>query len=348
MLTQFCTEGSFDTARRTLAYLIRHPTWPCEWWQCYIPLFYEYLLQSGDYGFVQSHYAFLRDETSFHALMKNGLIRDFPRERHVDWPPGCRDGYEFGQANAVPNAYACWDLDLLGRLAGWLGHECEATQFAETAADLRSGFNRDLFDEATGLYVDSLGSRHSSLHTNMYALRFGLVPAGRVGRCLEFVKSKGMACSVFTAQFLLETLFQNGEDRAAVALMTGDGERSWLDMLRHGATATTEAWLADKKPNMSWAHPWGSGPANVIVRYLFGLRPTAPGWTEYVFEPHPGGIDRGQLSITTPRGRVNASFELQAGVYHSAIQPEFDAADRETPPKLHHPRPRSAPVQLSR
>ncbi len=344
MLTHFCTEGSVATARRTLAYLVRHPTWPCEWWQCMIPLFYEYLLQSGDDEFVAAHYTYLRDETSFHSLIKDGLIRQFPRECIVDWPTNCRDGYEFGEANAVANAYACWDLDLLGRLARWLDKDQEAKQFAEIAAELRAGFNRELFDDATGLYRDSLGSRHSSLHTNLYALRFGLVPAERVGRCLEFVKDRGMACSVFTAQFLLETLFQYGEDRAAVALMTSDGERSWLDMLRHGATVTTESWLADNKPNMSWAHPWGSSPGNVIVRYLFGLRPTAPGWSEYAFEPRPGGIERGQLALATPRGRIIASFELQAGQYRSAIKPEFHSPDREI--SALRRLPRSRPVQL--
>jgi len=74
---------------------------------------------------------------------------------------------------------------------------------------------------------------------------------------------------------------------------------------------------------MSWAHPWGAGPANVIVRHLFGVRPTAPGWSEYVFDPRPGGIVRGQLTFTTPRGPIAASFELHEGKYRFAIKPDF-------------------------
>lgn len=324
MLTQFCTEGSFETARRTLAYLPAHPTWPVEWWQCYIPLFYEYLLHTGDHEFVRSHYAFLRDETSFHALMKDGIIRNFPREQHVDWPHACRDDYEFGEANAVPNAYAYWDLDLLSKLAQWLGHADEADQFVKLADELKVGFNRHLFDESTGLYVDSIGSRHSSLHVNMYALRFGLVPPTRVTRCLDYVVSRGMACSVFTSQFLLETLFQYGREGIAIALMTSDAGRSWLEMIRQGATATTESWVSEKKANMSWAHPWGSGPANVIVRHLFGLRPTAPGWSDFVFDPRPGGLESGELSLSTPRGRIKASFRLEAENYKFGVQSEFE------------------------
>jgi hypothetical protein len=348
MLTQFATEGSFETARRTLDYLTTHPTFPVEWWQCFIPLFYEYLLHSGDYDFVQHHYAFLRDETSFHTRMKNGLIREFPREPHVDWPPSTRDGYEFGEANTVANAYAYWDLDLLSRLARWLGHEQEARQFTDVASELRAGFNRELFDETSGLYVDSIGSKRSSLHANMYALRFGLVPDDRVQQCVKYVKSRGMACSVFTAQFLLETLFQHGEDAAAVALMTSDGERSWLDMIQKGATVTTESWLADKKSNMSWVHPWGSSPGNVVVRQLFGIRPTAPGWADYSFDPRPGGIERGRLRMTTPRGQIVASFERKAGKYEFHIQPEFSKEGPEVSEWVRRLRSTAGQFQLAR
>lgn len=329
MLTQFSTEGTHESARRTLAYLIGHPSWPCEWWQLYIPLFYEYLLHTGDLDFVRTHYAYLRDRTSFHLLMKDGLIREFPRETNIDWPPSCRDGYEFGEANAVPNAFAFWDLQLLGKLAHWLGREDEVRQFDSLAAELSEAFNRKLFNPSTGLYVDSLGSGHSSLHANLFALRFGLVPQSHIASCVQFILSKGMAASVYTAQYLLETLFLHGQDQTAVALMTRDDDRSWLGMIRQGATVTTESWLADDKPNMSWAHPWGSSPANLIARYLFGLRPTAPGWSEYTFDPRPGGLEHGKLSLLTPRGWMHAGFRRQGGKYEFDLRHDADPSDTQ-------------------
>jgi len=338
MLTHFCTEGSSQTARRTLAYLVRHPTWPCEWRQCFIPLFYEYLLHTGDLELVADHYDFLRDKASFHHLIKEGLIREFPQERTIDWPAIYRDGYEFGPAEAVPNAYAYWDLELLARLADWLGKEQEARSLEQAAADLRAGFNRELFDESSGLYVDSVGSRHSSLHANLFALRFGLVPPQRVQACLNLIKSKGVVCGVFTMQFLLETLFMHGEDQAAVELMTRDGNRSWLEMIHHGATATTETWISDQNANMTWCHPWASSPANLIVRHLFGLRPTAPGWSTYTFDPRPGGLQEGKLSLLTPRGWMHAGFQRQEGEYRFDLQPSLEphlakAADSGRSPK---------------
>ncbi|MCC6423076.1 MAG: family 78 glycoside hydrolase catalytic domain [Phycisphaerales bacterium] len=339
MLTQFNTEGSHETARRTLAYLIGHPTFPCEWWQTYIPLFYEYLLHTGDMDFVRAHYTYLRDRTSFHSLIKNGLIQEFPHEPIIDWPPSCRDEYEFGPANAVPNAYAHWDLQLLEQIARWLGHDSDADRFAAIASELHAGFNRELFDPSTGLYVDSLESRHSSLHANLFALRFGLVPPDRVENCLQFIVNKGMSCSIFTAQYLLETLFQNGQDRHAVDLMTRDDGRSWLHMIHQGATVTCESWLADDKPNMSRAHPWGSSPAHVIVRHLFGLRPTAPGWSQYTFNPRPGGLNQGKLSLLTPRGWMHAQFKRRGDQYDVDLQ--------QSDEKRTHPPRSSAHVIIS-
>lgn len=329
MLTHFCTEGSSASARRTLAYLVGHPTWPCEWRACLVPAFYEYVLHSGDVDFLDRHYTFLKEKSSFHRLMANGLVRRFPMQCTVDWPPVYRDGYEFGEANAVANAFQYWNLGLLQQMAGWLGRDSDVREFKSAALELKAAFNRELIDDETGLYVDSVGSRHSAMHTNLYALRFGLVAPDGVEACMDFVQSRGMACSVFTAQFLLETLFMLGRPEEAVRLMVRSGDRSWMDMIERGATVTTECWTSDMKADMSWAHPWGSAPGNVVARWLFGLRPTAPGWREFVFQPRPGGIESGRLTLATPRGTFDASFSQWGAISKCELR-----SDREPGPSL--------------
>jgi alpha-L-rhamnosidase len=324
MLGVFNTDGSSGTARRSLEYLLGHPSWPCEWWQFCVPLFHEYLLHSGDYELIDRHYEYLRDKTTYHSLMRDGLIREFPRECIVDWPESARDGYDFGPGNALANAFAYWDLTTLAELARYTGRREEAREIEVTAGGLKAGFNAQLFDERSGLYVDSLGSGHSSFHANMFALRFGLVPEDRVPRCLAYLKKRGMSCSVYGAQFYLDTLFMHDEAELGVSLMTSDGPCSWIEMMNHGAVATTESWLHNAKPNMSWVHPWGASPANVITRHLFGLRPVRPGWSEFVFEPKPGGLKHGRLRITTPRGPVEAGFDWIDGAYRTQVRPGFD------------------------
>ena len=65
--------------------------------------------------------------------------------------------------------------------------------------------------------------------------------------------------------------------------MTSDSLRSWMNMIRKGATMAMEAWDDTFKPNQDWNHPWGAAPANMIPRGLFGIRPLKPGFAEFEF-----------------------------------------------------------------
>src|SRR5207244_620509 len=110
------------------------------------------------------------------------------------------------------------------------------------AQRVRDVFDAKLFEAKAGIYLDGEGVTHSSLHANLFALVFGLVSDDRKPRVIDFIKSRGMACSVYPAQFLLEGLFQNGQADYAIELMTRDDERSWRHMIDLGATISVEAW----------------------------------------------------------------------------------------------------------
>lgn len=312
MLTHFCVEHRSRVARRTFEYQINHTTWPCEWRMFLIPVMREYLLHTGDMGLLEQYYPRLVKECSFHELLCDGLVSEFPMRIIVDWPMSCRDNYEFGSGNAVANAFVYWDLTLLAELADYLGRDRDARKFSELAAELRAAFNARLYDGERGLFLDHVGSTHASFHANMFALAFGVAEENHVGRALDFIDRSGMKCSVYGAQFYLDALFRHRRAERAIELMTSDGERSWLRMISGGATVTTEAWDVELKPNMSFAHPWGSAPGNVIVRRLFGIRPTRPGWAEYEFDPQPGPVKRGSFQLRIPEGRIHAHFKRNA------------------------------------
>ncbi len=312
MLTHFGVESNTATARRTLEYLLKHPTWPCEYRQIMIPLFYEYMMHTGDCEFVARHYRILRDKYSYHRLLRNGLVPEFPERVIVDWPPFYRADYDFGTDNAVPNAFVYWDLILLAKLAKIFNDSAAQAEFDSLAAEVKEAFNRRLFDGAQGLYRDNAHTSRCSFHASMFALSLDLVPEDRVAGVLDFIKRRGMACGVYPAQFYLDALFKHGQAEFAVKLMTSEGDRSWLEMMRLGATTTTEAWNPfTDKANTSWAHPWATAPGNVIPRRLFGLSPVEPGWSKIAFKPQPGGLAWGRITIPTPRGRLTASFRRQ-------------------------------------
>jgi hypothetical protein len=117
-----------------------------------------------------------------------------------------------------------------------------------------------------------------------------------------------MACSVYGAQYLMEALYNVGEDDYALSLMSADTKRSWMNMLRAGSTVTTEAWDEYYKPNLTWNHAWGAAPANIIPRRLMGIRPLKPAFELIEIKPQPGNLRKVDLVMPTIRGSVSARW----------------------------------------
>ena len=160
-----------------------------------------------------------RRESGF-VRNREGRVLAAPVRDLIDWPETERDHYELGETNFVPNA--CLYLALLAM------HELTGqNSYRERAMALRRAIRSRLLRE--GLFVDSTGSRHTALHTAMFALYAGLTDAGEVPAHRELLFSRGMACSVFGAQFLLETCYRRRWSAYALQRMTDDGERMDFD-----------------------------------------------------------------------------------------------------------------------
>ena len=54
----------------------------------------------------------------------------------------------------------------------------------------------------------------------MFALDFGLVSMENRERVVDYIKSKGMECSVYGSQFLLESLIKENQDTYVIDLLT--------------------------------------------------------------------------------------------------------------------------------
>ncbi|MBV9122194.1 MAG: hypothetical protein JO112_02390 [Planctomycetes bacterium] len=316
-LGYYCCDREYTLARSSHEYLLEHPTWPTEWKQHSILMAWADYLYTGDTTSLAAHYDQLKTEKLLtRAARADGLLQinlqPGPEGRPdlVDWPVGERDGYQMRPVNTVVNAFHYRTLVCMGDLAQALGKQAEAKHFRQQAVKIREVFNEKLFDPQTALYVDGEGSRHSSLHANMFPLAFGLVPPERRQRVAEFVKSRGMACSVYGAQYLLEALFDNGQADHAIALMTAATDRSWRHMIRDlGTTITLEAWDTKYKPNQDWNHAWGAAPANILPRKLMGVEPLEAGFHKVRIRPQPGSLKWARLDLPTIRGPVHVEFQ---------------------------------------
>lgn len=312
-LSHYATDHDFRMARDTFDWLMKNPTWPTEWASYMVFIAHTDWMHTGDRDWLALRYEGLKDRLLSDRTRPDGLIDSGPthlrRRDLVDWPPGERDGYVFTPLNTVVNATHLRALTLMSQLADALDKPGEAGHYAALERSARAAFLARLWDPGRGLFRDGEGTDHSSLHANLFPLAFGLVPEPARPGVAAWLSRRGMACSVFAAQYLLEGLFNSGADVEAVELMTANGDRSWKHMLESGTTITWEAWDQKYKPNQDWNHPWGAAPANLLPRFVLGVEPLRPGWTVARIRPHPARLESAQGRVPTPLGPVEVAWE---------------------------------------
>jgi hypothetical protein len=269
-------------------------------------------MHTGDTAWLAARYDALKPKLLIDRARADGLLVSSEahrtREDIVDWPAGERDGYVFTPVNTVVNAFHLRSLALMAELATALHRDTDAAGYLARERTTREAFQRVLFDLARGLYRDGEGTDHASLHANLFPLAFGLVPAEHAKGVNAWLAGRGMVCSVYAAQYLLEALFEQDAAAHALALLTAPTDRSWRHMVESGTTITWEAWDQKYKPNQDWNHAWGAAPANLLPRFVLGAQPLTPGWRRARIRPNPGLLTRAAGTVPTPRGSVQIAW----------------------------------------
>ncbi|MGJ8691432.1 MAG: alpha-L-rhamnosidase C-terminal domain-containing protein [Thalassotalea sp.] len=320
-LSHYLVDDEYSLARYSHEYLLAHPTWPTEWKQHSIMMAWTDWMYTGDTESIKQHFdTFKKEKTLEQHARKDGLLVSFPDQKVrppknrdiVDWPASERDNFDFKPVNAVINAFHYLNLKQMADMAKAVGKNDEQRFYTERAKQVYQAFNKVLFNQETGVYLDGEGSTHSGFHANVAALAFGLVPQERQAKVVALIKHKGMAGSVYFAQYLLEALYIAGESDYALSLMTAETTRSWFNMLRVGSTITLEAWDDKFKPNQDWNHAWGAVPGNIVGRYLLGVTPLEAGFKRIKIAPQLSELSFAQGRVPTIRGEVYVNIRQAA------------------------------------
>ncbi len=343
-LGHYCVDREYSVARYTNQFLFYNPSWPTEWHSHSIFMAFADFMYTGNTENIQQNYDVLKAKTLMALSEKNNLIStktglvtpEFLKSVYyhgksfrdiVDWPAGTptgkkqasnqsplangeTDGHVFMPYNTVVNAFYYKGLDMMAKMALALNKEQDAAFYKEQAKRVKKSINELLFDKEKNIYVDGIGTDHSSLHANMFPLAFGIVPDEYIPSVIKFIKTRNMACSVYGAQYLLEALYNCGEAEYALQLMTSESQRSWMNMINVGSTITTEAWDEYFKPNLGWTHAWGAAPANIIPRKLFGIEPLEPGFSVFKIKPQPADLEKASVCCPTVRGEIVCDWKL--------------------------------------
>ncbi|MDF7799588.1 family 78 glycoside hydrolase catalytic domain [Pontiellaceae bacterium B1224] len=313
-LSHYYSDTDKQMARDTIDYLMVYRTWPSEWPPHMVFMIHADWMHTGETVMVEKHYEALKSKILTERKGDDGLIatnaKQIKKGDIVDWPKDERDGYVFTSRNTVVNAFHLRALELMAELARALGKDDEAQAFDADYRESLATFQSAFFDMDEGLYKDGVETEHHSLHANLFPLAFGLVPEESRAGMAEWLANRGMQCSVYAAQYLMEGLFENGEAEQAVELMTAPNDRSWRHMVESGTTITWEAWDQKYKPNQDWNHAWGAAPANLLPRYILGVEPFSAGWETVRIRPHLGGLTSAEGQVPTPRGPIFVGWNL--------------------------------------
>lgn len=345
MMSHFATDREYSIARYTINFLLDHASWPTEWQMHTVFMAWEYYMQTGDDTLLKDRYEDLKRKSLIALTDDNGLIStrtgkktqefltsmNFPGKAEqfrdiVDWPQGAKkstkrpaghmspleggetDGYVYTDYNTVVNAFHNRCLVLMADISEVVGNNEDQAFFVKRAKEHKAIFLSTFFDEKKGFFKDGESTDHSSLHANMFPMAFNMVPEKNIPKVAEFIKSRGMACSVYGSQYLLEALYNAGEADHALGLMTSDSKRSWLNMIRVGSSMTTEAWDEFFKPNLTWNHAWGSAPANITARKLMGIEPIEPSFSKIRISPQPGKLANASITVPSIRGAIKCDL----------------------------------------
>ncbi len=303
-------------------------------WPLILEQYYQF---SGDLGFVQRMV-----DDGFDGLFgyfaahenEHGLLSGFnDKWIMIDWPPNLRGSFDYDYAeqrdNAVVNAFYYRALRSAAALTTALGRDASA--YSDRAEQVKAAYRDRLYDTDRRLFTDASGADSASLHTNALALGSGLAPDEAVPAIIDLIRDEGLNCGVYFAGFVIEACFKAGEPELAYELLTNTSERSWAEMLRHGATASMEVWGPDQKWNTSWLHTWGGSPVYLMTQHLMGLTPGEPGWERIRFAPQMSSeVERAEIRIPIPAGHIMAQYRRGRGFRITAPEGapvDIDAGD---------------------
>jgi hypothetical protein len=192
---------------------------------------------------------------------------------------------------------------------------------AKRAGALRRTCRELFWDQRRGAFVDTVenGKRgaHVSRQCNALAVLSGVCDKPRRARVVRNVflnPSVGAVGTPYMKMFEARALAACGRRDAMLAVVRD----YWASMLDAGASTfweghdpamTDDARYAfyGRPYAKSLCHAWSSGPLYLLSSELFGLRPLAPGWSEFAIGTVSGAVEWACAEVPTPHGSIVVS-----------------------------------------
>jgi len=200
------------------------------------------------------------------------------------------------EKDLIATAYYAYSSGLLSKIAGILGKEDDAREYAQLSEKVKEAFINE-FVTPSGRLVSHTQTAYS------LALAFDLLPENLIPNAAKYladdVKKMGHLTTGFVGTPLLcNTLSEQGYEDLAFMLLNRKEYPSWLYPVTQGATTIWERWDGQKPDGSfqnvgmnSFNHYAYGAIGEWLYNYVAGIQIDVenPGYKHFKLAPHPGG-----------------------------------------------------------
>lgn len=312
------------------------------WWV------YEHYMHTGDKEVINTKaLKLLLGRFDTYVSEENGLLEYAPDYMFVDWvvasserdefldggnmmSHGKMEGYSLHHPpKALGQSVLCMfyynALLKMAELFKIVNDEKTAGECLEKAEKMKIAINKHLFDNTRGLYVGGLNTDdlvpenqwlpkntktvYYLKQANTLAVLFGIAPKENRRSILEYVVNNlsKLEMQPYFYHFLLNALYNEGMfGEYGMALI-----RRYESLLEKCDKGLSEAW---ENMNCDYSHAWGATPAFTLKRAISGLEIVEPSYKKIKLNPQLFDLEKAELEITTPYGKIEISLKKDEGV----------------------------------
>lgn len=209
------------------------------------------------------------------------------------------------------------------RVADVGGDSVRAIRYEDMRTELREAYNRELWDEAAGLYLDGLPFRNMnrgdwlpddidlkthSAQNNALAVLYDLAPPEQHPAIMRRLLAHDLNCQPYFMHFVFGALAHAGLFNEHAAMLM----RRW--QVVEDTQSFCEMWDAG-----DYSHAWQCTPLYQLSARVLGVTPLSPGFAEIGIAPHSCDLEWAKGSIPTPHGDVVVSWTRNEDMFEMTV-----------------------------
>jgi len=296
------------------------PDYQLEW----ILMLHEYYMYYPDADLVKQVYPNLKDLLDYfqgYLSTERGLVGKVPGWVVLDHP----DTYPMDVAGENTGVNCLYYGAL--NSAAWIARNImednlQAAEWEQKAQDVKASIQKWLWSENDKAFKDGYQSSRITQQTQVYAMKYGLIPDGYKPQVVEYSKSQGRSCEQSFSYWLLHTMFAEGEGQWALDYI----RTNWGDQMKRDDF--NGAWHEMWETWGTTSHSWCSGPTALLPEKVLGVEPTMPGWKQFKIQPYLGDLKWAKGVVPSVAGNISVELnklnngETDTGMQIKAVVPE--------------------------